>query len=126
MRSLFIRYFCLCLFLAMPVLADNHGHSGHAMPEAQTATTEQQKIIAAYQAANTKMHSAMNAPLTGDADRDFVIGMLPHHQGAVDMAKIVLQYGKDAEIRKLAQDIIHAQQKEITWMQNWLQNNPKP
>ncbi len=57
---------------------------------------------------------------TGDADVDFVKGMIPHHQGAVEMAKVVLQYGKDPKLKQLARDIIRAQDKEIAFMQRWL------
>jgi uncharacterized protein (DUF305 family) len=57
------------------------------------------------------------------ADRDFIAGMLPHHQGAVDMAKIVLAFGKDPEVRKLAESIIKAQEHEIAWMNSWLQKS---
>ncbi|HOT82151.1 conserved exported hypothetical protein [uncultured Defluviicoccus sp.] len=82
-------------------------------------------VISAYQAANEKMHRDMMITFTGDADRDFVAGMIPHHQGAIDMAEVVLKYGRDPEIRKLAQEIIAAQQKEIAWMKAWLAQNSR-
>jgi uncharacterized protein (DUF305 family) len=71
------------------------------------------------------MHAAMMVPLTGDADVDFVKGMIPHHQGAIDMAKIELHYGKDPEIRKLAEGIIKAQESEIADMNAWLAKHRK-
>lgn len=85
----------------------------HDMPMASGAD-------AAFMAANAKMHEAMSAPMTGNADVDFVRGMIGHHQGAIDMAKVELQYGKDEKIRKLAKDIIKAQEGEITMMKAWL------
>jgi len=66
------------------------------------------------------MHQDMAVPLTGDADVNFLAGMIPHHQGAVDMAEVVLKYGKDPKVKKLAQDIVAAQKKEIAIMQAWL------
>lgn len=77
----------------------------------------------AYFAANMKMHTDMNIEFTGNADVDFAKGMIPHHQGAIDMAKIVLQYGKDPEIRKLAEGIVAAQEGEIKFMTEWLAKN---
>jgi uncharacterized protein (DUF305 family) len=78
-----------------------------------------------YEAANAKMHKDMTIKFSGDADSDFARGMIPHHQGAIDMAKVVLQHGKDPEIRKLAEDVIAAQEKEIAWMKEWLAKNGK-
>ncbi len=66
------------------------------------------------------MHKDMDIRYTGDADVDFVRGMIPHHQGAVEMARIVLRHGKDPEIRKLAEEIVAAQDKEMTLMREWL------
>ncbi|MGL4489018.1 MAG: CopM family metallochaperone, partial [Rhizobiaceae bacterium] len=58
-------------------------------------------------------------------DVDFAKGMIPHHQGAVDMAKIVLQYGKDADLRKLAEGVVSTQESEIKFMTEWLAKNAK-
>jgi uncharacterized protein (DUF305 family) len=74
----------------------------------------------AFAAANAKMHESMAIHYSGDADADFVRGMIPHHQGAIDMAKVELQYGKDPDLRKLAETIIKAQEKEISEMNAWL------
>jgi uncharacterized protein (DUF305 family) len=74
----------------------------------------------AFAAANEKMMKDMQVVSTGDVDKDFVTMMIPHHQGAIDMAKIELQYGKDPEIRKLAEAIVAAQEEEIAGMKGWL------
>jgi uncharacterized protein (DUF305 family) len=103
----------LALLLAAPAFAQSGGHHGHGAAAGDTPATR------AYKQANDKMHRDMAIRFTGDADRDFVAGMIAHHQGAIDMAKVVLQHGKDAEIRKLAQEIIAAQEKEIAQMREW-------
>ncbi len=91
----------------------------NAMAESTSPSTT------AYQTAMESMMTGMMVPYTGDADVDFAAGMIPHHQGAIDMAKVVLQYGKDPEIRKLAEAVVAAQEGEITFMQNWLKANAK-
>jgi uncharacterized protein (DUF305 family) len=67
-----------------------------------------------------------NAPMTGDPDHDFTAMMIPHHQGAVDMAKLELLYGKDSALRRLAQEIIVTQEQEIAVMQMRLKQFKSP
>lgn len=74
----------------------------------------------AYAAAMDKMMADMMVPYTGDPDIDFARGMIPHHQAAIDMAKIQLEFGKDPEMRKLAEAIIAAQESEIATLKAFL------
>jgi uncharacterized protein (DUF305 family) len=71
------------------------------------------------------MMNRMHVKTTGKPDEDFVRMMVPHHQGAVDMAKVELQYGTDPELRRLATDIVAAQEKEIAQMKAWLAKNAR-
>ena len=113
----------LVAFAAAGAVSQQGGHGGHdhaSAPKGDASASSR-----AFHAANEKMHKAMDIAFTGHADIDFARGMIPHHEGAIDMAKVVLQYGKDPEIRRLAEEIIAAQQKEIAWMRAWLEKNRK-
>jgi uncharacterized protein (DUF305 family) len=110
------------LVIAAPAYAQSgHDHSKPMSSAAMPASPATQ----AFKAANEKMHRDMNVPLTGDADHDFVQNMIPHHQGAIDMAKIALKYGSDPQVRKLAEEVIAAQEKEIGDMKEWLARRAK-
>jgi uncharacterized protein (DUF305 family) len=75
----------------------------------------------AYRAASDRMHQGMTIEFTGNPDVDFARGMIPHHQGAIDMARAVLAHGRDPEIRALAEAIIAAQEQEIAVLRSWLE-----
>ena len=100
----------------------DHGSADQAPPEHPAADNP---AVKAYQEANARMHEAMSAPATGDADRDFATAMIAHHQGAIDMAHILLQYGRDPELRAMAEDVVEVQQREIEFLQRWLTEHPE-
>ena len=90
-------------------------------PDAPKPKPNTQAMQQAYTAGMQAMHDDMMTGIANPVpDMAFARGMLPHHRGAVDMAMIQLQYGTDKEMRKLAQDIIDAQQPEIIWLQEWI------
>ena len=102
-------------------------HAGHDMTEGAMAMDggPMTDMLKEYTDSMTKMHEEMMVGMNyNDPDAAFAHGMLGHHIGAVDMAEIQLKYGKDEEMRKLAQEIIDAQKAEIEQMQTWLANNP--
>ena len=79
----------------------------------------------AFETAMSGMMTGMMAPATGKPDLDFAQGMIPHHQGAIDMARVVLQYGGDAEIKTLAEGVVKAQEGEISILKDWLGKTDK-
>jgi uncharacterized protein (DUF305 family) len=98
--------------------AQMQGHGAHAAPPQASSPSEATK---AYSAALDKMHGPMAQAIQNpDPDIAFVKGMIPHHQSAVDMAKVVLQYGKDEQAKKWATDVIREQEREIGEMRAWL------
>lgn len=111
-------WFAACLVMAGAAIAHEdgtphdhrHDHGDHAPSKPGVATN-------AFREANARMHADMAIRYSGDVDRDFVAGMIPHHRGAVAMAKIALEHSKDPEIRRLAEEIVKAQETEIAQMQ---------
>ena len=77
-------------------------------------------VVHDYQDANDRMHAGIAMELSGDADLDFLRAMIPHHQGAIDMARVVIIHGSDPEVRELAEAIITAQGNAIELMETWL------
>ncbi|SAL02425.1 CopM family metallochaperone [Caballeronia ptereochthonis] len=117
--------FCSASVIAQTASPASDAMSGMNMEQHAPKPTDVSST-AAYQAADQKMMSGMSSvEYTGDADRDFVSHMIPHHQGAVEMAKVELKYGKDAKLRKLAKDVVAAQEKEIAFMKQWLEQHPR-
>lgn len=105
-------------------------HQGMSMPTATGAAASGTPAAgSAHQemmAAMDRMNKAMMAPetMTGDPDRDFVAAMTPHHQGAIDMARLYLREGKDPAIRQMAQKIITDQEREIRQFRQWQAKHP--
>ena len=123
-RTLLFAVTALSAAAALPALAQQPApmpmHQGMAMPATpKPATGDASASSQAFKAADDKMMQDMAMPMTGDTDRDFVAGMIPHHAGAIDMAEIELKYGKDPKLRTLARNIIAAQKKEIAEMKAW-------
>jgi uncharacterized protein (DUF305 family) len=109
---------CLAAILSLTATAAlAHDPAGHDHHQATSGSDEiERAYLAETDAAMTKMMADMEAEPAGDVDRDFVTMMIPHHQGAIDMAIAVLKYGKNPQLKRIAQEIIVEQQQEINAM----------
>jgi uncharacterized protein (DUF305 family) len=120
----FLAFSCYKVSAQAKVTDPHAGHGPHsgnsAAASSKSTTTASTKK---YQQINDNMHKSMDIKFTGDADKDFLAAMIPHHQGAVDMAEVVLQHGKNPKIRQLAQEIITMQKKEIAEMKQLLKDS---
>jgi uncharacterized protein (DUF305 family) len=104
----------VCALALLPAtLGSAHDHPA-ATPESQPP------FYAEMATADTTMHRDMTIAPSGDVDRDFLRMMIPHHQGAIDMALVVLKYGRDERVKRLAQSIVVEQGEEITYMRTLL------
>jgi len=123
MAKLFVTLSAATFLAFATAPASAQDHSAHGAAAAQPSGNE---AVEAYKTAMDRMHATMSGmEYTGDADIDFARGMIPHHQAAIDMAKTVLEHGEDPEIRKLAEDVIAAQEREIKQLETWLEKHAK-
>ncbi len=126
MNKLSIKYGLFFLLLSLmssySFAVDNHMQH----QQADLKSVEQSPATTDFLMAMTKMHQPMmDGIMDKNADIAFVKGMIPHHQGAIDMSEIILKYSNDPQIRQLAEDIIAAQKKEIKLMHDWLAKHDK-
>jgi len=97
--------------------------SGHTRSVNVTGHTNT-AAIEALKAANQRMHHAMDIGWSGNPDLDFVRAMIPHHEGAVEMARVAIEHCSDPELKRLAEKIIADQEREIADMRAWLARHP--
>jgi uncharacterized protein (DUF305 family) len=89
-------------------------------PQQSSAPSAQPTSTVAFMAANEKMYRHMAITYTGDADRDFAASTIPHHGGAIAMARVLLAHGRDPEMRSLAEAVIRAQEGKIVTLRTFL------
>lgn len=111
-------------------LADDPARTDHLCKTMQVADrlhhSEQQPVLSGNDGANNKIEADRTITPTGDIDRDIVAMMMPHRQGAVDMAKDELKYAHSGQLRRLAREIVAIHQKETMMMRNAVSKGPSP
>jgi uncharacterized protein (DUF305 family) len=111
------------VYFSSPGFAQS-GHEGMHHGEKPAASGQESAYMKETMASMDTMHKEMADPskMTGNPDHDFMLMMIPHHKGALDMAEIYLKYGKEEKVKKLARKIIADQKKEIAQMEKWLKD----
>ena len=103
-----------------PMAAHRHDTGALAEANASRVGISDSAFYAEMANVNARMHDGMEIERSGNIDRDFVRMMIPHHQGAIDMARVLLKYGQDERLKRLAQSIIVEQGQEIIYMRTLL------
>ena len=107
-------------FAQSPMEASQH----HAGATVSPGSAAESTFYSDMKKVNARMHEAMQIAPSGNVDRDFLEMMIPHHQGAIDMAVVLLKYGRDEKLKRLAQSIIVEQGQEIAYMRTLLDVSP--
>jgi uncharacterized protein (DUF305 family) len=111
-----LRWFCVLVIVAYGFYLPAQAVAQQAqMAQTNASSTFDRETMEIMQKMNKEMTAA---PMTGDPDLDFIAVMIPHHQGATDMAKIYLKYGKDSALRQIAQNITNEQKQQIDTLRN--------
>ena len=113
----------LLMAVGLTCLVSGHVAAQEVQQHAPAHGVHSDPATAAYLAAAERMHRDMAIEFSGHPDVDFARGMIPHHQGAIDMARALLEHGEDPEMRALAEAIIAAQEEEIAFLRSWLEQH---